>query len=67
MNEQELIQKLESIEKKIDKIDERTSVIRKTQVARFVIAIILFFLPLIAIIFSIPFLLDYLQLYQDVL
>jgi hypothetical protein len=67
MNEQEFIQKLENIEKKLDDANERIVKIRKTQVTRFIISIILFFLPLIAIIFSVPFLLEYLQLYQDVL
>lgn len=67
MNEQELIQKIKKIENTMDEIDERTRKIRRTQIIRFVIAIVLFFLPLVAIIFSIPFLLEYLQLYQNVI
>ena len=63
MDEQEYIQKLKNIEEKVNEIDERTKEIRKTQVIRFVIALILFFLPLIAIIFSIPFLMDILETY----
>ena len=67
MNEEELQKRLESLEQKIDSIQENVHRIYRHQVIRSVIAIALFLLPLIAIGLSIPFLLDLLTFYEEIL
>ncbi len=67
MNGEEIQKKLESLEQKIDTIQEDVHRIYRHQVIRSIITIILFLLPLIAIGLSIPFLLDFLTLYGKLL
>jgi|GEM_PF-7120132 len=67
MNEQEFEEKLESIEKKIDSIEEKVSKIRRNQMIRSALTILFFVLPLIALLFSVPFLIDALTAYGDLL
>ncbi|QQS61372.1 MAG: hypothetical protein IPN70_00345 [Candidatus Moraniibacteriota bacterium] len=63
MNEEELTQKLDAIEKKIDIIEQEVHKVRKHLMTRFIISLILFVLPIIAIAFSVPFLLDFISSY----
>ncbi len=67
MNEEEIQKRLESLEQKIDSIQENVGRIYRHQVIRSVLTVILFLLPLIAIGLSIPFLLDFLTFYEELL
>jgi len=67
MNEQELDRRLASLEEKVDAIGEGVKKIRRQLIVRAVISFLLFVLPIVAILFSIPFLLDAFEVYSDLL
>ncbi|PIQ91735.1 MAG: hypothetical protein COV70_02160 [Parcubacteria group bacterium CG11_big_fil_rev_8_21_14_0_20_39_22] len=54
MNEQEVLQKIELLEKKIDAVYESAEKTRKYFLAVIIISIVAFVLPLIGLIFAIP-------------
>jgi hypothetical protein len=67
MNENEIKQVLDRLEGKIDTIGESVRKIRRQLLFRAILSFVLFVLPIIAIVFSIPFLMDVLRTYEDLL
>ena len=63
MEEKDLIEKMETIEKKLDQIEEEVHKVRKHLMMRFIISTALFVLPIIALLFSIPLLLNFFESY----
>jgi len=62
MDEQQILQKLEEIEVKIDKVYKATERTRKYILWMFILSILVIVLPLIGLIFVIP---QFLSLYSD--